>query len=590
MKLYNDIYCAAIVLILLTAFSSFDVSAQSSRKKTSGSAGVVSGNVLHYNTPPAPPMRLLFDYYHHALPSTKVGNYILTGSWSDDNGRYGWDDFVHTNTFDPVFVALESEYTLSMMRQPYTKKLLSETDAVLIINPDNPDIVPGGKAISDEEIALLQQFVRDGGSLMLMVNAGGDRKAYEGFEGVQLRRLVQSFGLDWNDDDTHYSDNLMPEAHPHFYDVPLFHYGAGCTLQILEGAEELEILLNVYSDAGYPDRDVKGPGIVMTRPGRGKFILIGDVGSWTGNISRPWADNVSILRQLFRYLKPSNGVVPPQFRQGQSLNYEVTVAELQAIPVANSLSLFEKEHYRFFSPRPATKMPYLEATAQVTVSCTEQLRDSGAVMEAGVDGFKWFDEDTPNKGRNTITFRASRQGKVSGIEAEGSHAQWLAPDISALVALLPVDGLRPGDRWESREGLRIPMLRGTDIPPVVPFDTEIVYVADGEADGHAVRHLRSSGELWLDEIGVTVEDILPDELTYRVGGSHYSFYKPHGGKLLFKREQWVDSKTGIVHKARVQYRVVAWIRDDRKPDFASNADKDNSMIVSLSHVVNFNLK
>lgn len=578
-----------ILVVLFVMSGTLDVSAQSSRKKKGG-ADPVPSNVLHYNTAPSPPTRLLFDYYHHVLPSTKVGNYMVTGSWNDDNGRYGWDDFVHSNTFDPVFVALDEEYTMSMMRQPYTRNLLSQTDAVLIINPDNPSVIPGGKLISDEEIALLQEFVRGGGSLMVMVNAGGANREHEGFESVQLRKLVQSFGLDWNSDDTHYSDNLIPDAHPYFYDVPLFHYGAGCTLQILEGAEEPEMLLNVYSDAGYPDRHVNGPGIVMTHPGNGKFILCGDVGSWTGNISRPWADNVAILRQLFRYLKPSNNVVPAEFRPGQSLNYNVTIAELQAIPVANTLSAFQKEHYRFFSPRPITKMPYLEASAEVKLTCREQSHESGAVLDAVVDGFRWFDEEMEEKGVHKLTFRASRQGKVSGIEAEGRHAQWLAPDISALVALLPVDGLRPGDRWESTEGLRIPILRGTDLAPVVPFKTDIVYVEDTEQDGNAVRHLRSSGELWLDDLGVGINDILPDDLTRRAGESHYSFYHPHGGKLLFKREQWVDTKTGIVRKARLQYRIIAWVRDDRKPDFASNADKDNNMIVSLAHVINFNLK
>lgn len=589
MNIYTHTKCTAIVLIILVAFTTVDLRAQGQRKKARGSADAPS-NVIHYNTAPAPPMRLLFDYHHRALPSTKVGNYIVTGSWTDDNGRYGWDDFVHTNTFDPVFVALADEYTVSMMRQPYTKNLLSETDAVVIINPDSPDKVPGIKLISDEEIAALQQFVRDGGSLMVMVNAGGSDREHEGVETEQLKKLIKNFGLDWNNDDTHYSDNLMAEAHPYFYDVPLFHYGAGCTLQVLEGAESPEVLLNVYSDPGYPDRDVKGPGIVMVRPGKGKFILVGDVGSWTGNMARPWADNVSILRQLFRYMKPSKDAVSARFSEGQTLNYEVTVAGMQAIPVANSLSSFEKEHYRFFQPRPITKMPYLEATADLSVTCREQSPDSGAHMQAVVKGFKWFDNSGENKGNNTIAFRASRQGKVTGIEAEGRHAQWLAPDVSALVALIPVDGIRPGDRWESKEALRVPILRGTDIPPVAPFEAEIVYVADTEVDGIAVRHLRSSGEIWLDELGITIEDILPGELTQRVGGSHYAFYKPHGGKLLFKREQWVDSKTGIVQRARLQYRVVAWIKDDRKPDFASNADKDNNMIVSLAHVVNFKLK
>ena len=80
------------------------------RPDRAGLADTIPYQVISYSPEPMQPVRLLFDYYHHSLPSTKVGNHIITGSWVDDNGRYGWDDFVHTNTFDPVYVALEKEY------------------------------------------------------------------------------------------------------------------------------------------------------------------------------------------------------------------------------------------------------------------------------------------------------------------------------------------------------------------------------------------------------------------------------------------------------------------------------------------------
>ncbi len=254
------------------------------------------GRVIPYSPEPMQHLRLLFDYYHHSLPATPVGSHLVTGSYLNSIGRYGWDDFVHSNTFDPVYIALEKEFSVSMSRQPFSGKLLTQTDAVVIMNPDNPKILLSARVISDEEISLLRKFVNNGGSLMVMVNSGGAARESESFENVQLRKLVRGFGLDWNDDDTHYSNNLIPQGHPHFYDVPLFHYGAGCTLQILPDASAPEVLLNVYSEESYTDRNVRGPGIIMVRPGRGKFILVGDVGTWTANLSRPWADNERILK------------------------------------------------------------------------------------------------------------------------------------------------------------------------------------------------------------------------------------------------------------------------------------------------------
>jgi hypothetical protein len=555
-------------------------------------SGEKAGNnpgMISYSPEPVQQLRIVFDYYHHTLPSTKVGNYMVTGSWVDDKGRYGWDDFVHSNTFDPVYTALGNDYRIFMGREPYSPKMLSQTDAVVLINADNPEIVPEAKRITDDEISCLQKFVKEGGSLMVMVNAGSSARASEGFEKVQLRKLVRGFGLDWNDVDTHYSDNEIPEGHSHFYDVPDFHYGAGCTLEILPEASKPEVLLDVYSDPSYTDREVRGHGIIMVRPGKGKFILVGDVGSWTGNISRPWADNVTILRQLFMYLKPDRGVVPPQLREGKSFNYEVTVSGLQAVPVANSLSGITRPYYKLFSPREITNMPYFERSADLQLTCKEKTKNQASVMEAKITDFRWFDVLPETKGDQSVSFIASRQGKVSGIITSGYDAQWLAPDIPVIIALLPVDGIRPGDRWKSDELLRVPVLRGSDLPPVKTYSMDIIYVGNTMIDGKNCRFLRSAGEIWLDDLGVTVEDLLPSDLIRQAGGSHYRFFKEHGGKLLFKREQWVDDQ-GIVIKARTQTRIIAWIRDLRKPIPAKNADKDNEMIVSLAHIVNFKLK
>src|SRR5690606_28109498 len=187
-------------------------------------------------------VKLLFDYYHHNLPSTKVGKHIVTGSWLDSDGRYGWNDFVHTNTLDHAYTILSKEYSLSMGRSPYSEQLLKGFDGVVIFAADNPDLIAGAKVISDQEISVLEKFVEEGGSLMLMLNAMVEDRFSESFETNQVKKLLRKFGLAWNNDDTHYSDNVIPTGHPYFYDVPVFHYGAGCTLTILpERSEERRV-------------------------------------------------------------------------------------------------------------------------------------------------------------------------------------------------------------------------------------------------------------------------------------------------------------------------------------------------------------
>ncbi len=549
----------------------------------------ILNNHFFYNSTPSKPLRVLFDYYHHSLPSTEVGNYIVTGSWTNDEGRYGWDDFVHTNTFDPVYIALEKNYQIIMSREPFSDILLSNIDIAVIINTDNPKNVSSAKLLSDVEILNLQQFVKKGGSLIIMLNAGTADREHESFEKTQLRKLVNSFGLDWNDDDTHYSDVKILEAHPFFYDVDNFHYGAGCTINVLPNAIQPQVMLNVNSDASYTDRSVHGPGIVMVKQGKGKFILIGDRGSWTGNMSRPWVDNSRFLKQLFLYSHPDQGVNQINFSLNEPLTYEVQISGLQAIPVSNSLSTVYNSYYKMFSPRATTNMPYFERSADLTLTCNKLLSGSAFSMRANIANFKWFD-NPPENNNNNIDFTVSRQGKVSGISSSSYDAQWLSPDLSLLIPLLPTNGLKPGDRWNSIEPLRIPILRGSDLPPSIKHELEIVYVNDTLVDGMNCRLLRSSGEIWLDDLGVTVQDLLPNELINKVNGLDYRYYSKHGGKILFKREQWVDSKKGIVIKAKSQTRIIAWIHDLRKPIPEKNVDKDNEMIISLAHIVNYKLK
>lgn len=553
---------------------------------------VAQGNTKQsfvYSAPTTPRLRILFDYYHHSMPNTKVGNHLVTGSWLGGAGRYAWDDFVHSNTLDPVFTSLGDEHFITIGREYLSGKLLAGQDAVLVVTPDNPATIPGIPVISNEEISNLRKFVADGGSLMMMLNAATPERANEDFESVQLKKLVNSFGLDWNLDDTHYSDVKIGEGHPYFYDVPIFHYGAGCTIKILPTAKEPEVLMNVYSDAGYPDRHVNGPGIVMVRHGKGKVVLVGDIGTWTGNMARPWSENDRILKQLFRYLLPDRGVKPASHTPGTVLNYEVTIAGLQAIPVANSISEFQKPYYKFFRPREKTGLPYLEGTADLKLTAKQITSQNAAVINANISNFKWFEERVKDS-LSSIDFLVSRQGKVSNIESKGKAANWLASEMAFLVGLLPVEGIQRGNSWESIEYLKIPILNGTEIAPLKSVEMKMTYVRDELVNGKKCRLIRSADEIWLKDLGIELKDILPAELINRPGGSHYRFFNERGGKLMYKREQWIDAVTGIVVKARNQSRILMWVQDMRKPVDASNADKDNTMIMNLSQIITFNLK
>lgn len=582
-------YC---LLFFTATFFINNANGQGASGPLNGNGGGRDSTLLQsnlYNSGLAPSPRLLFDYYHHHKPTLRIGDLrMVTGGWKDNSGRYAWNDFVHTNSFDPVFLALSKEFSVSMTEVAFSDSSLALADAVIMVNPDNPDTIPSAKRISDEEIAVLRRFVKNGGSLMVTINGGNDLS--ESFEEPQLRKLMRGFGLDWNEDNTHASDIKLGNTAPYFYDVPVFHYGGGCTLKILPHAKDPEVLMNVHSDPGYTDVQVKGPGMVMVRYGKGKVILIGDTGSWTGNLSRPWAYNQRALVQLFRYLKPDRGVTPPRLVAGKSLHYKVTEIGVQDIPVGNSLSKIDKPHYKPFYPSKGTTLPYCKATADLTLVVKRKNEDQSHEIGVQVSHFKWWFGRTPgNDEAQNIQFTASRQGKVSHVDAAGGKAKWLAPDISALVALLPVNGIRPGDHWSTIGTIRIPIIRGADLAPVRKTSLDVAYAGDTVFRGHHCRLLRSSGAFWLDTLGVTVKDLLPIEEVRLTEGSHYSFFARRGGKLLYEREQWVDKATGLVVEARIQTRIVAWIRDSRVPVAANDQDNDGHMVVSLAHIAAFSL-
>lgn len=562
--------------ILLTAIAIASASA----------VGPVSYCQELFSPRPASRPRVLMDYYHKKLPQSKVGRYLLTGGRADNVGRYGFNDFSHTNSFDALFLILEREFALYVNRKPFTTSGLSEIDIVLIINPEHPDLAPDIPVISDAEIEVLREFVKEGGSLMVMINAGG--RGTERFEEVQTRKLLRNFGLDWYDNDTSYTDIALGPQHPYFYDIDVFHYGAGCTIKILPDAQEEERMLEVHEDEGSPK--TRGPGLVMVRHGKGKVMVVGDTGSWGANMARPWAQNEIFLKQMFRHLKRDNDVKPAAYFPGQSLLYDARFVELAAIPVRNTINQVRHPEARVFQPTPRTELPYLESEGKLRLRCVSESASGARKFEAWVDSFARFEETTKLSQTESISFGASRQGNVFDVEAQGKYAAWMAPDIGHLIALLPHDGIRLGDRWEKVEQLRIIPIQSSDSALTRPVETKMTYLRDEVIGKRRCRLIRTQARTWLADAGVRVEDLLPHDWVRKWSGSNFELVKGRGGTLIFRREQWVDAETGVVVKSEARTGITVWIRDLSKPLSVSNEDRDQTMLTTVSHMAMFELK
>lgn len=557
------------------------------------SAVALAGAGLQTYSPEPPPRPvLLLDYYHHSKPQTEVGNFLKTGGWATNVGRYGYNDFGHSNTLDGLFTLLEEDYALHTLEEPFSEKVLEQADIAFIFGPDSPDLVPGAEAISDQEIENLTAFVESGGSLILMINSGGH--STEKFEEKQLGKLFEIFGLRWNDDDTKYSDIFLEPGHHAFYDQPVAHYGAGCTFDILDHARDPKILLEVYEDEGYPGHEVRGPGIVQVKYGAGKVIAVGDTGSWgVGNLARPWAENERFLKQLFWHARPDQGLRPATYRKGQSLNYRAEIANLVVIPAKNSLNeKIEQPHTRLYQPREKTKIPYLETTADLQLNCVEVSPDGDAHWTLDLKDFRRFEKplDTGASETPDAQWKTSPLGEMVHAQFSSNPAQWIGPDLEALFAFIPFEGARVGDRWNKEYPLRIVPVQATDLPPNRVLDTEVTYLRDETYQDRPCRVFRTSYYDWLENSGITAEDLLPEEYVKKLGGPDHRFFLPRGGKLLVQIDQWIDRKSGVVRKVRLQTNLTAWIEDTTEPDYVSNGDIDNNMVTVLSHIAKYRLQ
>ncbi len=488
----------------------------------------ISGPEFVFSPPPPERPVVWMDYYHRELPGTRLGNHLVTGSYQNQFGRYAWDDFSHTNSFDPLFQTLENEFALEIRQEPFTTKALSGTDIVVIMNPQSI----GAPKISDTEIEVLTDFVGSGGSLLVMLNSATTIRLHETFEREQTGKLFQEFGIAWDEVCTHYVDIEIGQYHSYFYDMDYFHYGAGCTFRFLDHAKNPRVLLDVHEDFGRPV--VRGPGIVKVDYKEGKVLAVGDNGSWSGNMARPWVENPRFLQQMFRYAKRGQGVHIDARQPGEERNYTYTGVTVGRMVEQNSLNDTEQPYSEMYQLSENVIVPIRETTANIKLAFMPVETGKAGEARLKISDIHYFDDVMDFGQDQEIGMRFSRLGNIGELHANGEYAQWLGPDAGYLFAFIPNQNIRIGDRWNKIQNLRVPALRLADIPRSLPAEVEMVYLGDEEIGNYSVRKFRSQASAWLTDLGITVEDIIPNEVVRQWGGNPYRFFADRGGRLLYR--------------------------------------------------------
>lgn len=506
-------------------------------------------------TPDAPDRpRVWMDYYHHRPTERRLGRELLFGGLTDPIGRYGTDDLAHTNSFIPLIQTLEADYALIPRTEPFSTAALADTDIALIFTPDAPGVLPEAKVISDEEIQVLDGFVRGGGSLLIMANGFAD---IETFETVRLLKLLRHFGIEWLELDTGPIDWIIPEDDPVFVlDAPI-HYGGGCLFRFTPRAESPRTLLhapNPTADQPYPEND---GAIVQVRPGRGKVIVVGDTGSFTANLDRPWIRNAPLLKQIFDHARPSTDRPTPDWTRRDS-RYRLSTTSAVIANHAAYREINRAQASETQRPRPYTDLYWQDKDGLIDIVIDKKTGDRHVVLRYRDDDSN-FQNSEPQSSPSAAqaTYRISPQGRARLLAEHDESAHHLPPDTSALFIEFSRPNPRIGDRWNRTIAFAPPGITPQHSAAPLPVEAQTLLLGEVVIDGRTCLHLKTFAAAWLSDLGLSEADLLPDDVS--VAQTRWTWDRG-GGRLRIQLEHWLDAETGQLVKAVADSRIVLFLK------------------------------
>lgn len=198
-------------------------------------------------------------------------------------------------------------------------KKLEVYDMILFSTPNN-------KRIPEDEIEILEQYVKNGGNLLIISSSGGDHT-----NNTNLNELTSKFGFEFVEDEVNDSMNyinlqkrpLLTKFHPHLVteQIKKVVFSSSCSLNILDFIEDeenikIEVLVNAglncwrklynFSNDSWEDEDSpKLPLMVGVEYYKGKVIGFGNL-SMFSSLGREYGfsafDNDVLIANIFRWL------------------------------------------------------------------------------------------------------------------------------------------------------------------------------------------------------------------------------------------------------------------------------------------------
>jgi hypothetical protein len=538
--------------------------------------GLILGLALVAGAPLVATERLLFDdYYQHPRDNAQYGQGVARG----DAELRGLSNFyapgatgIPNGTF--VFAELIADkFTTEVSDQPISAELLEGVGAYLLVCPVRESF--GGRAdLTAQEADVLEAFVADGGSLVLVANSITDpEKSGMNFAGLNL--IGSRFGAEFIVSQTDTILVPIPPEHAVFDDVANIIFGNGALIEIADAVVDNTTVLMTSHREG-----AEGPVAVLIEHGQGKVILLGDAGTLgSAHAFRGDTGHAEGLRQMMLALLPDGPMSRYGWQDGTGL--DVAIREEQVIsgypefmdvfrlPYPDGVEVFSSGMRQIDLEASGGESGVAESKDFVSVVAARQ-GTLALNIEAGEAGHFSATWQTADQSMTAPLRPNGRQGPPSLVR-EGDLQEWGPVVLNELIAAPLRTYAQPGDDWSARVAMRQPHLQLAPLASYEPVEAGIEFLGEADHEGIPCYHFKQvverDGGNW--ELGDLVDDAYAAQIQARG-------LTVQAGGILTVSEFWIHRETHLPVHTRVSSTAAVWWQDPRFPDrYVGSHDSKN---------------
>ena len=520
--------------------------------------------------------RLLFDdYYQHPRDNAQYEQGVARGD-ADLRGLSNFYAPHATGIPNGTFVFAElivEKWTTEVSDRPISAELLEGVGGYMLVCPVREE--SGGRAnLTEREADILEAFVADGGSLMMVANSIADPNNI-GFDFVGINLIGDRFGARFLPTQTDTISVPIAPDHEVFDGVSDIIFGNGATIEVQDSSSVDAVVLMESHRA-----NVEGPVAVLINHGRGKVLLLGDAGT-LGNAHAFRGDtgHAEGLRQMMYALLPDGPL--PHYGWSPGTSLQVVVREEQVI------SGYPEFMDVFGLPLPDDAQVYSSGMRQIDLDA------SGTSANAA-------------SSKDFVSAVAERSGQFSlqvGEHSGGGFAvDWQIGDQAMAAKLMPNGRLResdlprdqmgidwspvlmnevigsplrsysqPGGSWSAETRVRWPQLQ---LGAVARHENvEAMFHFFGEEDYAGVPCYRFKRVVELDGGDWSLGDLVNADYAAHIESRGL---RVQAGGMLTVSEYWISRATHLPVHTKVTTTGTVWWEDPRFPaKYVGNHDSKN---------------